>query len=405
MNVQFSNPKMLQKIILISSSHLSSNPRLVKEAKALSEAGFVVSVIFLQHIAELEEFDEDIIKELPKVKFYKINFGSKNRASRYLNYKRLLRKFWIRINPKTKLSENVFFPEFKKLINKNTADLYIGHTLLALPIAAWAAKNNGTKFAFDAEDYHRRETTDKIQNNFAEVIEEKYLNSVEYISTASKFITEAYRKHFELKKIITINNFFTYNALAPREKINNSKPIKIVWFSQTIGLNRGLKEFISKLVLQNSDLIELHLRGTSNEFIQSQLLENVSTGWINNIFFYPQCNPIELSFWLQGFDVGLALEPGFSVNNEIAISNKIFQYFNAGLAVIATPTTGQKWVIQQAPDAGVILSPDSNLDILKSWAENRSNLEDAKQAAAIAAKSKFDWDDEKKKLIEVIKQI
>ena len=395
----------IKKITLISNSHLTSNPRLVKEAEALNEAGFVVSIIFLQHIAELENFDEDIIKKLPKVKFYKINFGSKNRASRYLNYKRLLRKFWIRINPKSKLSENVFFPEFKNLINKNTADLYIGHTLLALPIVAWAAKNNGTKFAFDAEDYHRGESTDKIQNNFAQVVENKYLNGAEYISTASQFISDAYRKNFKQQNVITLNNFFAYNSLAPREKTNNSKPIKIVWFSQTIGLNRGLKEFISKLVLQNSDLIELHLRGTSDEFIQSQLLENVSTGWINKIFFYPQCNPIELSFWLQGFDIGLALEPGFSVNNEIAISNKIFQYFNAGLAVIATPTTGQKWVIQRAPDAGVILSPDSNLDILKSWAENRSNLEDAKQAAVIAAKSKFDWDDEKKKLIEVIKQI
>ena len=395
----------IKKITLISNSHLTSNPRLVKEAEALSEAGFVVGVIFLQHIAALENFDEDIIKKLPKANFYKINFGSKNRASRYLNYKRLLRKFWIRINPKSKLSENVFFPEFKNLINKNTADLYIGHTLQALPIVAWAAKNDGAKFAFDAEDYHRAETTDKILNNFAEIIENKYLDVAEYISTASKFISEAYRKHFEVQKIVTINNFFTHNALVPREQMNKSKPIKIVWFSQTIGLNRGLKEFISKLVLLNPNFFELHLRGTSDESIRTHLLENVSTGWINKIFFYPQCNPRELSFWLQGFDIGLALEPGFSFNNEIAISNKIFQYFNSGLAVIATPTTGQKWVIQQAPDAGVILSPDSNLDILKSWAEDRSNLEDAKKAAVIAAKTKFDWDDEKKKLIEIIKQI
>jgi len=395
----------IKKITLISNSHLTSNPRLVKEAEALSEADFFVSVIFLQHIAELEEFDEDIIKKLPKVKFYKINFGSKNRASRYLNYKRLLRKFWIRINPKSKLSENVFFPEFKNLINKNTADIYIGHTLRALPIVAWAAKNSGTKFAFDAEDYHQGETTDKIQNNFAEVIENKYLNGAEYISTASQFICDAYRRNFKQQNVITLNNFFTYNALAPREEINHSKPIKIVWFSQTIGLNRGLKEFISKLVLLNPDLFELHLRGTSDEFIKLQLLYNVSTHWRNKIIFHEQCSPNELNSWLQSFDIGLALETTLPVNRDICITNKIFQYFNAGLAVIATPTSGQKWVIQQAPDAGVILSPDSNLDILKSWAEDRSNLEDAKQAAVIAAKSKFNWKDEKKKLIEVIKQI
>ncbi|WP_316851308.1 glycosyltransferase family protein [Pedobacter agri] len=395
----------VKKITLVSTSHLSSNPRLVKEAKALSEADFVVNVIFLQHIHELESFDEEIIQYLPLIKFYSINFGSKNIASKCLNWKRLLRKLWIKINSKSELIENIFFPEFKKVINKINTDLYIGHTLQALPIVALAANNQGTKFAFDAEDYHRGETSDDKQNNYAAALENKYLNEAEYISTASEFISDAYHKHFELIKIITLNNFFTYNDLEPLDKIENNQPIKIVWFSQTIGLNRGLKEFITKLILLNSNLFELHLRGTSDEFIQSKLLENVSASWKDKIFFYPQCNPKELSLWLQGFDIGLALEPGFSFNNEIAISNKIFQYFNAGLAVVATSTIGQKWVIQQAPNAGIILSRDLNLDILKNWSENREKLDYAKEAAQNAAKQIFDWNDEKKKLIDIVRQI
>jgi len=396
---------MINRIILVTSTHLSSNPRLVKEAKALSEADFFVSVIFLQHITELEEFDQEIIQKLTGVEFFPINFGSKNTASRYLNWKRLLRKLSIKINSKSELSENLFFPEFKKILNKNSADLYIGHTLQALPIVAWAAKNNKTKFAFDAEDYHRRETTDKIQNNFAELTENKYLNGAQYISTASKFISDAYRKHFELQKIITLNNFFTYNTLAYQGEINNNKPIKIVWFSQTIGLNRGLKEFISKLVLLNPDLFELHLRGTSDESLKLQLLYNVSAHWRNKILFHEQCSPNELNSWLLSFDIGLALETTLPVNRDICITNKIFQYFNAGLAVIATPTSGQKWVTDQAQDACIMLDSNSDLGELKNWSKNRERLEYAKAAARYAAKEIFDWDEEKKKLIEVVKQI
>ncbi|WP_316736062.1 hypothetical protein [Pedobacter aquatilis] len=395
----------IQKITLVSNSHLTSNPRLVKEAETLDEAGFTVSVIFLQHIAELEIFDEEIIEKLAKVKFYAINFGGKDLSTRYLNCKRLLRKFWLKVNPTSKLRENLFFPEFKKIISKNNSDLYIGHTLLALPVVAWAAKQQKTRFAFDAEDYHRAESTDKTQNEFAEAIENKYLADAEYVSTASKFISGAYLKHFKFKKIITLNNFFKYEELNLYKDAENLKPIKIVWFSQTIGLNRGLKEFIEKLVLLDSDLFELHLRGTNDEFIRSRLLDNVSADWMDKIFFYGQCSPNELDVWLRNFDIGLALELTVPVNRDICITNKIFQYFNAGLAVVATPTTGQKSVTEQAEDACTLFTANSDLNKLKSWTENREKLEYAKTVARIAAKEIFDWTIEKKKLIEMIKQI
>jgi len=395
----------IKKITIVSNSHLASNPRLVKEAEALSEADFIVSVIFLQHIAQLEVFDEEITLKLNKVKFHPINFGDKDISSRYLNYKRLWRKLWLRNNSKRELSENLFFPEFKKIIKEYNADLYIGHTLQALPIVAWAAKNNGTKFAFDAEDYHRGETCDKIQNNFAEAIENKYLKGAEYISTASKFISDAYSEDFKFKKIITLNNFFKYEESKLQKGKNHSKPIKIVWFSQTIGLNRGLKEFIAKLVMFNSDLFELHLRGTHDEFIREKLLDDISAKWVNKIFFHDQCSPEQLDIWLRGFDIGLALETNIPINRDICITNKIFQYFNAGLAVIATPTTGQKWVTEQAEDACMVFTHNSDLYKLNGWAENRENLEYAKTTAGNAAKEIFNWTIEKAKLIEVIKQI
>ncbi|WP_231490277.1 hypothetical protein [Pedobacter sp. Leaf170] len=395
----------IKKITLISNSHLASNPRLVKEAEALSDAGFIVSVIFLQHIAQFEAYDEEIILKLDKVKFHPINFGSKDISSRYLNYKRLWRKLWLKNNFNRELSENLFFTEFKKIIKEHNADLYIGHTLQALPIVAWAAKNNGTKFAFDAEDYHRRETCDGIQNNLAEAIENKYLEDAEYISTASKFISDAYFKHFEFKKIITINNFFEYEDLNQPKVAKDTSPIKIVWFSQTIGLNRGLKEFIAKLALLNSDLFELHLRGTSDEFIRAQLLDEVSVSWKNKILFHDQCSPKKLNLWLRGFDIGLALENKIPINRDMCITNKIFQYFSAGLAIIATPTKGQNWVTDKAKDACIMLADNSDLGELKKWAENKEKLEYAKRASKNAAKEIFNWTIEKEKLIEVIKQI
>ena len=106
----------VQKITLISSSHLSSNPRLVKEAKALFEAKFSVSIIFLQHISYLEKFDKEIIDDLPGINFSAINYNRLYWKGKILNAKRLFRRFYSKIFHSSCYKENIFFPEFKKLI-------------------------------------------------------------------------------------------------------------------------------------------------------------------------------------------------------------------------------------------------------------------------------------------------
>ncbi|RZJ47684.1 MAG: hypothetical protein EOO44_22140, partial [Flavobacterium sp.] len=381
---------MIKKITLISTSHLSSNPRLVKEAKTLLKSNFEVTIIFLQHISYLTNFDEEITEDLSGAKIHKINYNTSSIIGKLLNLKRLLRKIYLSINQSSAYKENIFFPEFKKIIKKNKADLYIGHTLNALPIANWAAAHFDVKFAFDAEDYHSEESDSIIQNSFAKKIEDKYLPYVTYISAASPFIAEAYQKRYPKKTVIPINNYFEFEQFELQPKTETGNHLKIVWFSQTIGLNRGLQKFMAMLNGLDSNSFELHLRGSSDEKTKSQLLELVSSDWKNKIFFYPQCATKELNIWLRTFDIGLALEPSFSINNRIAISNKIFQYITNGLAVISSDTKGQEWVFRQAPDIGLFLlnnDMETAFMQLKKWLENPEQLKLTKRKSFLAAKT------------------
>ena len=338
----------------------------MKEAKYLIKAGFETTIIFLQHIKYLTEFDEEIIGSISGAKFYPINYATNSFNGFILNCKRLVRKVSLSMFKNSIHFENIFFTEFQKIIKKEKADLYVGHTLGALPIASWAANYSSSKFAFDAEDYHRAEDTDEEKNVYAKKLENKYLNNTAYISAASPFIADHYKINYPTKEVITINNYFPYLELGNAGVMATKKPIKIVWFSQTLGTNRGIVEFLSLLTTRSPKKYELHLRGAHDENVKNAILTTVDKGWQNNIFFYQQCPPEELHAWLYSFDVGLAIEPGFCLNNSIAISNKIFQYLTAGLAIIATATTGQKWVMDQCPRAGFIIS-DSGLVILDDW--------------------------------------
>src|SRR5947208_2493321 len=55
-----------------------------------------------------------------------------------------------------------------------------------------------------------------------------------------------------------------------------------------------------------------------------------------------------------GHDAGLAIEPGFSYNNGIAASNKLFTYLVAGLPVILTDTGGQRAIARDLRDASIV---------------------------------------------------
>ncbi|RBQ10000.1 hypothetical protein [Pedobacter miscanthi] len=393
-----------KKIVLVTTAHLTSNPRLVKEAKSLLKANFNVKIISLQQLAYLKHFDKDIIKDLHQADIKLINCDKSTLRGKILNIKRLLRKIWISINPLSYLTENVLFPEFKYILKKEKADLYIAHTIQALPIVQWAAKFNQSKFAFDAEDYHREESTDKRQNQSAKIIEDKYLVNASYISAASPFIGKCYQENFPTKKVITLNNYFEKEN-KKIETNEDQKLIKLVWFSQTIGTNRGLAEFLLKLANFNASEYEVHLRGSCSNETKAEILKDLSDEWRKKIFFYPQCSSYELNSWLQKFDVGLALENSVPNNRNLCITNKIFQYLDAGLAIIATATIGQKWVMQQCPSAGFILDQDTDLMNLQNWQKDRKCLEFAKKAAVLAATHTFNWKFEQKKLIETIKQI
>src|SRR5205823_4048733 len=78
-----------------------------------------------------------------------------------------------------------------------------------------------------------------------------------------------------------------------------------------------------------------------------------------------------------GYDVGLAVEPGFSVNNRLALSNKAFTYVLAGLAVILTDTPGQREFAAGLGDGAALCPPRDTpamAAVLARWAHDKTSL-------------------------------
>jgi len=399
------------KVVLVSSGQPSINPRLVKEADVLADAGYEVFVLYAYWTQWATDFDERLLEQK---KWTAVRVGGDPvSAKRLYNQSRLLYKI---ARTLFKISHSVF-ADFAiarasyYLINevkRYRADLYIGHNLGALGAVVQAAKKNGKPSIFDAEDFHRHEISNDrgdLDVALKVLIEKKYLPQVTALTTSSPGIARAYQELFPQLSPSVILNVFPKSKGIQNMNIENDIPIKLFWFSQTIGSNRGIDDVIEALAQLDKSQFELHLLGdqTSHSSAFIQHLKNIRD--ITLIFHQPVA-PDKLIEFATNFDIGLALEPGFSINNDLALSNKIFTYMQSGLAIIASDTTAQKEFMSTVSQIGSIYKKGDIRElarVLLEFYNDRSKLAACKKAALAYAHDRYNWETESCSFLELVK--
>jgi glycosyltransferase involved in cell wall biosynthesis len=187
-------------------------------------------------------------------------------------------------------------------------------------------------------------------------------------------------------------------------------PLTLYWFSQTIGARRGLEDVVRAMGQLTGCDIELHLRGNWQAGYQDQLFELASSLGVaaNRIEDYSPAPADEMVSLAAGYDVGLALEPGTNQNNEIALSNKILTYLLAGNALIATATRAQEALVETVDKAGFCYEPGDVKTLaaqLKRWHDDRNLLEEARRQSWEYGATRYNWDVEKHKFLQVVKNV
>jgi glycosyltransferase involved in cell wall biosynthesis len=399
------------KILLITSGQPSLNPRIVKEADALTNAGYNVTMLYAYWNNWGTKFDDEQLAD-KKWKAIRVGGDPVQKPSTFV-FSRILykaaRSFYKSIGfpflAEPAASRSTYF--LMKEAVKFKADLYIGHNLGALPAAVIAAKKHKAKCGFDAEDFHRQEVSDDVNSlhyKLNKYIEDKYLPQTDYITASSPLITAKYQQLYPKKDITTILNVFPKSTPINVKSIKQKGPIKLIWFSQTVGKKRGIENIIKALELLNSNCIELHLLGNASEEIKNKFI-NLAQNTSKSLFFHPPIAPDKLIEFISQFDIGLACETGFSLNNTLALSNKIFTYIQAGLAVLSSDVTSQKQLLEQNPGFGSVYENnniDSLINILTEYEANRQKLINNREAAFKLGQEKYNWENESQIFLDLV---
>jgi glycosyltransferase involved in cell wall biosynthesis len=297
-------------------------------------------------------------------------------------------------------------PELRQLASAEQADWFIAHAQPALPAAASAASRWNARLGFDCEDVLSAAGDKSSEAN--RLIERKYLPKCDYISATSNAMAEYLAGTFDIRLPIVLYNAFPLGladgVLPPAQRRAHAK-LRLHWVSQTIGPDRGLQDAFEACA-GLADEVEIHLRGKVSAEHKTTLLDEAERhGVAVCLHFHPRVDPDEMIRSMAEYDVGLALERPGNKNYDLTVTNKIFSYMLAGLALVATDTAGQREVMSQAPEAGILYPAGDAKSLraaLKGWIGDRAKLGRMQQAAWEAARARFCWELEQRKLLDLL---
>jgi glycosyltransferase involved in cell wall biosynthesis len=404
-----------RSICIITAGTVQSSPRVVREALVLADAGFRVDVLCRSSSGEVRRLAAaQVFAELGQ------------RASISDAGESATRRWWRRLQHG--MSRQIYGTlataivpaassvvqggsALQRMCDSVEADLYIGHGIAGLAVAAKTGRARGKPWAFDAEDFHTAEMKESDwpagRREIFRAVEARLIPRCAHITAASPGIADAYATAYGVKRPTVVLNLplESWGSEAPAD--DRASGPSVFWISQTIGPNRGL-ECAVRAIGSARTRPHLYLQGSVSDGYRAELSRIAAiAGADQRVHLLDPCSPQDADRAPAGFDIGFAGEPGFCRNNEIALSNKLFAYMQSGLATVASDTSAH---VDLARETGAFMSlfPRENPALLAAAVdallENPARLANAQAVARSLASLRYNWEIERIALVETVDQ-
>ncbi len=393
----------MSRILIMSSGSPCRNPRPLKEAETLGRAGHEVTLLTVSESPELDAMEQALTAGAP----FRHEAVGRNPAG----IGKFLRRVHVRLAMQATANG---LPSLHALgqvgpLRRRALALPADLTLVHNEIPFWIGCDLlrlGRRVAADFEDWHSEDLLPDARRcrpiALLRRLERQLLLTAAYTSTTSNALSAALAARHNAPRPHVLTNSFPLQP-DPRSGPPGTPPA-FFWFSQTIGPGRGLEHFLAAWSLTQKPS-RLVLLGEPCDGYKMRLLDRVPQSFRTRIEFLPLVPPEKLPSLIAKHDIGLALEQPFIPNRDLTVTNKILQYLNAGLAVVASNTAGQREVLADMPTAGIIVETHETTAFAKAldlFLAGPTSLSTRQTAARHLAAQKYCWEHEAPTLTELV---
>ena len=242
------------------------------------------------------------------------------------------------------------------LLEEERPDIVHAHDLSALPVAAKYVKKFGAKLVFDAHEIydHLAQSEDELSELNGKILK-KHSGDVDLFITINDSIAQYYFKTYpRLPRAVVIKNAtkraeeFVYDGRL-HEAAGLSRDTRILIYQGGFAPKRGLIQLLLaaeyldpgwSLVFMGWGRLEEELRRVAD----SLKMKNPDLDL--RIRFVPKVKQSDLPYWTAGASLGAIPYENTGLNHWYCNPNKLWEYPNAGVPIIASPFPELRRIIE-----------------------------------------------------------
>lgn len=291
-------------------------------------------------------------------------------------------------------------------------DLVHANDLSALPIGYLVAKFTGAKLLYDSHELwfgaQHRANFPRWMYNLGLAMERVLAKRADAVVTVSESIAEEMHRKMGIPKPQVIRNTPDWPKSTAvnspgrlRVELGISHDIPILLYQGGIAKGRGLELLVQALTyLKNSDAVLVFLGNGPLVEVLKQTAKDA--GIEQRVLFHPAVPPHDLPLYTVDATLGLSPIEGMCLNHRLCLPNKLFEYIQAGVPVVATDFPELRRTIcslgigELFPDGSAVELARVIDGILADPVKLERYKRNAQQAAPQCS-----WEVEKKKLMEI----
>jgi len=299
--------------------------------------------------------------------------------------------------------------EIVRAASAQPANLIYGGSTGALAAVKESARRLGVPYAIDFEDFHSGEHCGpggELTNALAARVERYVIEGASFLTAGSPMIADEYAERYGVRPLALHNTF----SIAPGAASEpGSGPLRLYWFSQTLGPQRGLEDVV-RAVGEAGVATELHLRANAiPDYLESLRRLQADVAPQLRIVLHDPAAPDDMVALTQPYDAGLACEEPYPLSRRICLANKIFTYLAAGIPMFLSRTPAQARIERELGEGaiGYECGDVHGLALaIRTFAADAALRVRARAAARAAAARRWHWEhpDDRGALLAAVRQ-
>lgn len=289
------------------------------------------------------------------------------------------------------------------VISKLDVDVYHANDLPVLAPTIKVARKNGAKVIYDSHELYMDQgmfLSDFIINRYTN---EEYdgIRHSSAVITVNEFIGKELKRRYSLKEEPHVIYNYPY-ATAKTTRIQKENSETVILYQGLYGPSRGLEELVESMKYVDRKY-QLKLRGVGDyalklrQIVKEQKLED-------RVEFLDPVKSDELTKSATFADIGVIMYKADCLNNLYASPNKLFEYINAGLAILCNNLPFVANIVETRKLGICVEKVDAKTLAEAIGRFNKERIELFKKNANLVS-NVFTWENQEPKILEIYDRV